>query len=155
MSERPVRSDHPCEPEQARKSQRSSTDIDRLVGHRVRQRRIETGMSQEKLAEAIGVSLQQLQKYEAGANRIGASRLFRIAEALDTPIIHFFGTDDDLDECEDKSVAPLSDALLDDEIRKIVKAFGQIDDHYLRTKIVDMLEAYSYKYVKNNHSSQK
>ena len=64
--------------------------IDVHVGQRVRQRRTLLGMSQEKLAEAIGLTFQQVQKYERGANRVGSSRLFDLARVLDVPIAYFF-----------------------------------------------------------------
>lgn len=64
--------------------------IDVHVGSRVRQRRTMLGMSQERLGEALGLTFQQVQKYERGANRIGASRLFHISEVLDVPINYFF-----------------------------------------------------------------
>lgn len=64
--------------------------IDVLVGKRVRERRQALGVSQESLAEALGVSFQQVQKYENGKNRVSASRLYEIAAALDTSISYFF-----------------------------------------------------------------
>src|SRR3954447_25763655 len=65
-------------------------EIDRLVGSRVRQRRMQRGMSQEQLAAALGITVPQLQKYEKGVNRIGASRLHKIAGLLGVPIGAFF-----------------------------------------------------------------
>src|SRR3954469_12919070 len=65
---------------------------DAEVGRRVRSRRLECRLSQTQLAEKIGVTFQQVQKYEKGVNRIGAGRLQRIGEALDVPITFFFGT---------------------------------------------------------------
>src|SRR4051794_37385252 len=65
-------------------------EIDRLVGSRVRQRRMQLGMSQELLAEQLGVTVPQVQKYEKGVNRIGASRLHKIAGLLGVPIGAFF-----------------------------------------------------------------
>src|SRR3954464_7428854 len=65
-------------------------EIDRLVGSRVRQRRMQLGMSQEGLAEQLGLTVPQLQKYEKGVNRIGASRLHKIAGLLGVPIGAFF-----------------------------------------------------------------
>ena len=64
--------------------------VDVHVGSRVRQRRKILGMSQEKLGEALGLTFQQIQKYEWGANRIGAGRLHHISEVLDVPINYFF-----------------------------------------------------------------
>ena len=65
-------------------------EIDRLVGSRVRQRRMQLGMSQEQLAEHLGLTVPQVQKYEKGVNRIGASRLHKIAGLLGVPIGAFF-----------------------------------------------------------------
>src|SRR5436853_835780 len=64
--------------------------IDVRVGSRVRLRRTLLGMSQEKLGEAIGLTFQQVQKYERGANRVGASRLYDLSKVLDVPVSYFF-----------------------------------------------------------------
>ena len=64
--------------------------VDRHVGLRVRMRRKEMGVSQEKLAEALGITFQQVQKYERGANRVSASKLWEIARALETPVAYFY-----------------------------------------------------------------
>ncbi|MEE4211090.1 MAG: helix-turn-helix transcriptional regulator [Parvularcula sp.] len=64
--------------------------VDLHVGQRLRQRRTLLGMTQQKLADAVGIKFQQIQKYESGANRISASRLWVIATALDVPVSHFF-----------------------------------------------------------------
>ncbi len=65
--------------------------VDVHVGGRVRQRRLLLGMTQSDLAEALGLTFQQVQKYERGANRIGASRLFHLSQILDVSIVYFFG----------------------------------------------------------------
>src|SRR5437588_7931801 len=81
--------------------------IDIHVGARVRSRRIAVGMSQERLAAALGVTFQQLQKYEGAANRISASRLFRIGQALDVPAVFFFdGLRADANSALTKTPAP-------------------------------------------------
>ena len=72
--------------------QRASTPVDKIVGTCVRERRIVLGWSQEELAEKLKISFQQVQKYESGTNRIGASRLYQIARVLDTDINYFYGT---------------------------------------------------------------
>jgi transcriptional regulator with XRE-family HTH domain len=64
--------------------------IDVHVGKRVRERRVQLGMSQKNLAEAVGVSFQQIQKNERGTNRIGASRMFELSKVLDVPVSFFF-----------------------------------------------------------------
>jgi len=68
----------------------SANPVDVHVGARMRLRRVLLGMSQEKMGEAIGLTFQQIQKYERGANRIGASRLFDLAQVLDVPVSYFF-----------------------------------------------------------------
>src|SRR5882762_8525140 len=73
------------------------------VGSRVRLRRTLLGMSQEKLGEAIGLTFQQVQKYERGANRVGASRLYDLSRVLDVPVSFFF---DDIAPGEDVAVRP-------------------------------------------------
>lgn len=70
--------------------QRGANSIDRHIGNKVRERRLEIGMSQERLADALGITFQQVQKYEKGVNRIAASRLFEMTHALDVNIAYFF-----------------------------------------------------------------
>jgi transcriptional regulator with XRE-family HTH domain len=70
--------------------QRAVNAIDQHIGERLRARRLEIGMSQEHLAERLGVTFQQVQKYEKGVNRVAASRLFDVAGALDVEIDYFF-----------------------------------------------------------------
>ena len=69
--------------------------IDVHVGNRVRLRRTRLGMSQERLGEALGLTFQQVQKYERGANRVGASRLYDLSRVLEVPVSYFF---DDMDD---------------------------------------------------------
>ena len=66
------------------------TDIDLHIGKRVRRRRRLLGLTQEQLAQAVGVRFQQIQKYECGANRISASRLWSLAQALEAPVSYFY-----------------------------------------------------------------
>ena len=73
-----------------RKTRGKPTWIDVHVGQRVRQRRTLLGYSQERLAEALNLTFQQVQKYERGANRVGAGRLYELAKALDVPVTYFF-----------------------------------------------------------------
>lgn len=72
------------------RSRRAAHDVDRLVGQRVRERRIMLGMSQQELGARIGVAFQQAHKYESGVNRISIGRLHRIAQALEVEIAYFF-----------------------------------------------------------------
>lgn len=85
--------------------------VDIHVGSRVRLRRTLLGMSQEKLGEALGLTFQQVQKYERGANRIGASRMFEISRALGVPVSFFF--DDMPEELTGDTAAPPEAAVVD------------------------------------------
>jgi transcriptional regulator with XRE-family HTH domain len=71
--------------------------IDQRVAHRIRERRLRLGMTQQRLAEMIGVAFQQAHKYERGLSRVSAGRLFHIATVLDAPITYFFSTGDEVD----------------------------------------------------------
>ncbi len=80
--------------------------IDLHVGQRLRQRRCLLGLTQQRLAGAVGIKFQQIQKYESGANRVSASRLWALAQALDTPVSYFF---ENLPETETDEEVSLSD----------------------------------------------
>ena len=76
--------------DRSRRSTGEAHPVDVYVGARMKQRRIETGMSQEKLGKKLNLTFQQVQKYERGANRVGASRLFELSTALEVPVAYFF-----------------------------------------------------------------
>lgn len=76
--------------DRSRRSTGEAHPVDVYVGARMKQRRIEQGMSQEKLGKKLNLTFQQVQKYERGANRVGASRLFELATALEVPVAYFF-----------------------------------------------------------------
>lgn len=123
--------------------------IDGHVGARVRLRRTLLGMSQEKLGEAIGLTFQQVQKYERGANRIGASRLFDLSRVLDVPVSFFF---DDM-STETSSVSRATPGMGESaqsfegqelgkrEILELARAFDRIKDDKLRRRILDLTKA--------------
>ena len=118
---------------------------DKHVGSRVRMRRLMLGLSQEKLADAIGLTFQQVQKYEKGTNRIGASRLQHLSSILEVPIPFFFegaptlpGQAYGLDEAP--SPAYVSDFLATSDGLALTKAFMRIQSAKLRRRIVDLVE---------------
>ncbi|WP_416066906.1 helix-turn-helix domain-containing protein [Rhizobium sp. ZK1] len=120
--------------------------IDTYVGMRMRRRRQLLGMSQERLAEQIGVTFQQVQKYEKGINRIGASRLQKIAEALRTSPAFFFEQDDSeapifagLDLSA--SIDPVAEFLRSKEGLVLNKAFVKIEDRRIRETIISLVKA--------------
>ncbi|MBN8979870.1 MAG: helix-turn-helix domain-containing protein [Rhizobiales bacterium] len=119
--------------------------VDKYVGSRVRMRRIMLGMSQEKLGDSLGLTFQQVQKYEKGTNRIGASRLQQIAEILQVPVSFLFeggpaGAIADGGMGEAPSPAYVSDFLATSEGLALARAFTSIADPKLRRSIVDLVE---------------
>ena len=119
--------------------------VDRYVGSRVRMRRIMLGMSQEKLGDALGLTFQQVQKYEKGTNRVGASRIQQISEILRVPVSFLFeggpsGTANAEDFSEATSPAYVSDFLATSEGLALTRAFTRITDAKLRRCIVEMVE---------------
>jgi transcriptional regulator with XRE-family HTH domain len=127
-------------------STKSPNPIDKHVGSRVRMRRMMLSMSQEKLGDALGLTFQQVQKYEKGTNRIGASRLQQISEILQVPVAFFFEGAPTLagsptGMSEQASPSYVSDFLATSDGLALTKAFVQIQDAKLRRRIVDLVEA--------------
>lgn len=120
--------------------------VDIHVGSRVRLRRTMTGMSQEKLGEHLGITFQQIQKYEKGTNRIGASRLQKISEVMAVPVSFFF---DGLSELEPAGAAGFSepptefvnDFTVSSESVQLNRAFTRISDPKVRRRIVDLVRS--------------
>ena len=116
--------------------------IDTHVGSRVRMRRLILSMSQEKLGDAIGLTFQQVQKYEKGTNRMGSSRLQQIANALQVPVTFFFEGAPGQSKLDGKAQSPafVSDFLATSDGLALTKAFMQIKDGKLRRSIVKTVE---------------
>src|SRR6266545_4355445 len=114
---------------------------DQYVGSRVRARRMTLGMSQEKLGDALGLTFQQVQKYEKGTNRIGASRLHHIAHILRVPIASLFeGTPAQQKlAAQGPSFEYVSDFTASSEGLALSKAFLRLDRH-LKRRIVNLVE---------------
>jgi transcriptional regulator with XRE-family HTH domain len=114
---------------------------DAEVGRRVRSRRLECRLSQTELADRIGVTFQQVQKYEKGVNRIGAGRLQRISEALEVPITFFFGGAPGAPARETSSNAESIFGFMQTSGSvRIVKAFHKIKSRKARQLLVEMAE---------------
>jgi transcriptional regulator with XRE-family HTH domain len=129
--------------------------VDTYVGSRVRQRRVLLAMSQTKLGNAVGLTFQQIQKYERGSNRIGSSRLFEFAKVLDVPVSHFF------DEMPSNALAgrlmsgrgrkgfgeegtPFEqekDPMIKRETLELVRAYYKIREPRVRKRIFEMVKA--------------
>jgi transcriptional regulator with XRE-family HTH domain len=124
---------------------RKPNPIDVHVGSRVRLRRTMIGMSQEKLGDALGITFQQIQKYEKGANRIGASRLQQISKVLGTPISFFFedapGGPESGGMAEASSTNYVVDFLSSSEGLQLNRAFVKISDPKVRRKLIELAKA--------------
>lgn len=112
--------------------------VDVHVGARVRLRRLSLGMSQEKLGDELGLTFQQVQKYEKGANRMGASRLYAIAKILDTSVSFFFEGLSDPNGSDGASASPLINTP---EAVELNRAFSRIDDPTMRRRLTELVKS--------------
>lgn len=109
--------------------------VDVHVGKRIRQRRWLIGMTQQKLADMVGIKFQQIQKYETGANRVSASRLWDIAEAMEVPVSFFFEglkNADDHDLAEDPAKSVPADLMGDKEAMDLIRSYYAIPENQRR-----------------------
>ena len=119
-----------------------SRDVE--VAHRVRSRRLECRLSQTDLASRVGVTFQQVQKYEKGVNRIGASRLQRIAEALDVPITFFFGSPSrERARSQDQSSESLFALLQTSRAVRLMTAYRRMKSRKAKQIVVDLTEEFA------------
>src|SRR5262245_13290556 len=119
--------------------------FDQHVGRRVRMRRIMLAMSQVKLGAALGLTFQQVQKYEKGANRIGASRLQQISDILQVPVAFFFEGAPHASAPQGSAGSGLSMAQIDDFVSdldglRLIRAFRRIDNAAVRRRIVMLVQ---------------
>lgn len=132
-------------------SKRIANPIDQYVGARIRMRRIMLGMSQERLGDAIGLTFQQIQKYEKGINRIGASRLQQVGNILNVPVEFFFegapssanGSQRPDGFGEDSTANYVTEFMSTNEGVHLMQAFLRIKDVKIRRRIVDLIEVMS------------
>jgi transcriptional regulator with XRE-family HTH domain len=120
---------------------KSPNPIDVTVGSRIRTRRLLVGMSQEKLADMLEVTFQQVQKYEKGTNRVSASRLHRIAGALGVEVQYFFSGHNGAGVRQSEAGAFLDTFLADREGVELAKAFITVADPAMRRAIVELVRA--------------
>lgn len=143
------------------KGESRPSPIDVHVGSRIRLRRTLLGMSQEHLGDALGITFQQVQKYERGVNRVGASRLFDMSRILDVPIAYFFeDLSSDLSETELSgprghnygfsevqepfsigSEPSLGDQMRNRETMELVRAYYRITDPAMRKRMFDLVKS--------------
>jgi transcriptional regulator with XRE-family HTH domain len=120
---------------------RSRDPTDAEIAKRVRALRLQRGLSQTELSDALGVTFQQVQKYERGMNRISAGRLFRIAEVLDVPVAFFFADFKQQRVSEPHSVAIDFDFLQTGGAMRLIRAYSRIPGGAIRLSLVRLAEA--------------
>lgn len=126
---------------------RAPNPVDKHVGSRVRMRRVLLGFTQEKLGTALGITFQQVQKYEKGTNRIGASRLQEISKTLQVPPSFFFeglpatAMPEGAGFAEAGTAKSVTDFVITAEGLQLNKAFTQIKDPKVRRRIIDLVIA--------------
>ena len=122
--------------------ERAANAIDKKIGQRVRSRRLEIGMSQERLAELLGVTFQQVQKYEKGVNRIAASRLHDIGAALDMPAARFFeGLAGRAAGVAEPRQDFVDDVLATPEGTQLMALFASIKNIRVRRRVLELVKA--------------
>jgi transcriptional regulator with XRE-family HTH domain len=125
---------------------KQANPIDALVGNRVRLRRMLIGMSQERLGEHLGLTFQQVQKYEKGVNRIGAGRLYQVAHILGVPINYFYeGVVEQTNRTnavnDDVPNPPVMEFLSSGEGLQLTLAFMRIKDGKVRKRVIDLIKS--------------
>ncbi len=118
-------------------------DIDLHLGKRLRRRRRLLGLTQQQVAEVVGIRFQQIQKYECGANRISAARLWQLSEALDVPISYFYdglGEYQPRREREQPENRGGGEAIARKETRDLIRAYAQLGERP-RQRLLDMAKA--------------
>jgi len=124
---------------------KQANPIDAQVGNRVRLRRMLIGMSQERLGDALGLTFQQVQKYEKGVNRIGAGRLFQVARILGVPVTYFY------EDAENEHAAPgfaeggarppVIEFLSSPDGLQLCLAFMRIREPNVRKRVIDLVKS--------------
>ena len=124
---------------------KQANPVDGQVGNRVRLRRMLVGMSQERLGELLGLTFQQVQKYEKGVNRIGAGRLYQVAQILGVPINYFYEgvTPQSAESIRngDSSTPPVMEFLSSGEGLQLTLAFMRIKDTKVRKRVIDLVKS--------------
>ena len=130
-----------------RKPRGRANAVDAHVGGRIRTRRTLLGLNQTQLGEALGLTFQQVQKYEKGSNRVGASRLYQLSKVLDVPIAYFFeDMPDELKQLTPPTTLPSQDddelgAMEKRETLELIRAYYRIDNAIVRDRLRETIRA--------------
>lgn len=122
-----------------KRGSRGDAEVDRAVGGRMRERRILVGMSQEELGGHLGISFQQVQKYEKGTNRVSAGRLWQLSKVLQVPLNYFFGIPEGNDAPQ-----PLGHTLSRESL-ELVRDFLAIGDQRMRNHLRSLVHSISQR----------
>ena len=126
---------------------RSASPVDSHVGERIKLRRKSVKMTQEKLGEQLGITFQQVQKYERGANRVGASRLWELSKVLEVPITYFFeGLTDGIEGdmvAEDEQPPITIDLLNNPDELEMAEAFARIKSKSVRKQLLELARSFA------------
>jgi transcriptional regulator with XRE-family HTH domain len=129
-------------------SPKQPDNVDKLVGRNIRIHRLAKGLSQTELANQLGVTFQQVQKYEKGVNRIGCGRLFQIASVLQVHVMDFFEGSKEAGRKKMAIKGPakspvarsVQDLIAEPQSFHLVQAFAEINDRRLRSSVVDLVK---------------
>jgi transcriptional regulator with XRE-family HTH domain len=122
---------------------KGSDSIDRIVGRNIRIYRLQKGLTQTGLADELGLTFQQVQKYEKGTNRVGSGRLLKIATFLGVPVTALFKGSDEMADTDKQLIF---DQLAMPHANRLLQAFARIDHDGLRRSVVQLVEE-----IANNH----
>jgi transcriptional regulator with XRE-family HTH domain len=122
------------------KTKNKAKDVDRIIGSNIKVARALSGLTQQQLAENIGISFQQIQKYEKGTNRVSASTLLKIAEIMEVAPESFFAGTAGADQ-----KTPAQSYTMNREVLDLLALYNQIEDDQVRTSIRDFLRTFSSK----------
>ena len=123
-------------------TKRNPTEVDAYVGRRIRTSRMLIGMSQERLGELLGLTFQQVQKYEKGVNRVGAGRLFELAEIVGVPVSYFYkDIVTESSETTNERAKRGTDFLLTNEGVQLMEGFMSIKEPKVRRRILELIQA--------------
>lgn len=133
-------------PQRTKSDTKRTEPVDSYVGSRLRLQRTLMGMSQEKLGNSVGLTFQQIQKYERGLNRIGASRLYQFCKALDVPVSFFFDEMPGDMGSQPFSTSQVQKATYDEDMSRretleLVRAYYRIDNRNTRKRIYELVKA--------------
>lgn len=124
------------------KNPKKTDPVDVEVGQRIRLHRLQSGLSQTELAKQLGITFQQVQKYEKGVNRVGAGRLTKIAHVLGVPVMALFGAPglETAGRDEPRSGASTLTLLTTTGALRLLRAYGRLNDGRMRSSIVQVVE---------------